>query len=58
MFGVTNQQDFLVKLMQGGVSAILAGHKALWSVAAGMVASIGGVAFAVVSFGAGAIDGI
>lgn len=58
VFGVTNQQDFLVKVMQGGVDAIIAGHKVLWSAAAGMVASIGGIAFAVVSFGASKIDGI
>jgi hypothetical protein len=58
VFGVTNQQDFIVKVMQGGVSAILAGHKALWSTAAGMVCAIGGAAFAVVSFGASQIDGI
>ncbi|CAM6002912.1 unnamed protein product [Sphagnum balticum] len=58
VFGVTNQQDFIVKVMQGGVSAILAGHKVLWSTAAGLVAPIGGAAFAVVSFGASAIDGI
>lgn len=58
VFGVTNQQDFIVKLAQGGVSAVIAGHKMLWDAAAGLVASIGGVAFAVVSFGASQIDGI
>ncbi|KDQ16353.1 hypothetical protein BOTBODRAFT_31040 [Botryobasidium botryosum FD-172 SS1] len=58
VFGVDNQQDFIVKLMQGGVSAILAGHKVAWSTAAGSVAAFGGVAVAVVTFGAGYIDGI
>lgn len=58
VFGVNNQQDFLVKLMQGAVGGIIAGHKAVWSVAAGWVAPIGGIAFSVVSFGASAIDGV
>lgn len=57
-FGVTNQQDFIVRLMQNAVSGIIAGHKGLWKTAAGMVASIGGVAFDVVSFGVGKLDGI
>lgn len=58
VFGVTNQQDFIVKLMQGAVGGIIAGHKALWGVGAGMVASIGGVAVTVVAFGANYVDGL
>ncbi|KAH7183695.1 uncharacterized protein B0J16DRAFT_386769 [Fusarium flagelliforme] len=48
VFGVSNQQDLIVKLLQGGVGAILTGHKLLYSTAAGMVASIGGTAVVVV----------
>ncbi|KZV73769.1 hypothetical protein PENSPDRAFT_662811 [Peniophora sp. CONT] len=58
VFGVDNQQDFIVKLMRGGVSAILAGHKVVWSTAAGAVAAFGGAVVAVVTFGAGYVDGI
>lgn len=58
MFGVTNEQDFIVKLLQGGVDAILTGHKLLWSTAAGMVASVGGYAVSVVAWSASKIDGI
>ena len=58
VFGVTNQQDFLVKVMQGAIGGIITGHKALWSTAAGLVTSIGGVVVAVVAFGASRIDGI
>ncbi|KAK7915190.1 hypothetical protein PG985_012893 [Apiospora marii] len=58
VFGVSNQQDFIVKVMQGGVSGIIAGHKVLWTTAGGMVAAIGGVAVSVVAFGAGALDGM
>lgn len=58
VFGVSNQQDFIVKVMQGGVSGIIEGHKVLWSTAGGMVAAIGGVAVGVVEFGVGALDGM
>ncbi|KAG8354354.1 hypothetical protein FVEN_g7642 [Fusarium venenatum] len=58
VFGVSNEQDFIVKLLQGGVDAILTGHKVLYSTAAGMVASFGGAAVAVVAWGASKIDGI
>ncbi|RBR06806.1 uncharacterized protein FIESC28_10922 [Fusarium coffeatum] len=58
VFRVSNQQDFIVKLLQGGVGAIISGHKLLWSTAAGWVAPIGGTAFAVVAWGASQIDGI
>ena len=58
VFGVTNQQDFLVKLTQGAVGAIVTGHKFLWSSAAGLVTSIGGAVVGVVAFGASRIDGI
>lgn len=58
MFGLTNEQTLIVKVMQGMVGGILTGHKVLWSTAAGMVASTGGVVFAVVAWGASKIDGI
>ncbi|GJJ77408.1 hypothetical protein EMPS_09767 [Entomortierella parvispora] len=58
LFGVTNEQTFIVKVMQTMVGGILTGHKVLWSTTAGMVASIGGAAFAVVAWGASKIDGI
>lgn len=58
VFGVTNQQDFIVKVMQGAVSGIIAGHQVLWATGAGLVTSIGGAVFGVVSFGIGQIDGI
>ncbi|BFZ63836.1 hypothetical protein YB2330_004972 [Saitoella coloradoensis] len=58
LFGVTNEQTAVVKVMQTMVGGIIAGHKVLWSAAAGMVSSIGGIAFGVVAWGAGQIDGI
>jgi len=58
VFGVSNQQDFIVKLLQGGVGAIMTGHKLIWSTAAGWVAPIGGTAFAAVAWGASKIDGV
>ena len=58
VFGVSNQQELIVKIMQGAVSTIIAGHKALYSTAAGWVCSIGGAAVAVVAFGASFVDGI
>lgn len=58
VLGVTNQQDFIVKVMQGGVSGIVAGHKVLWTTAGGMVAVIGGVAVSVVVFGVSTLDGM
>ncbi|KAF8938328.1 hypothetical protein EDD21DRAFT_371031 [Dissophora ornata] len=58
LFGVTNEQTFIVKAMQTMVGGIISGHKVLWSTAAGMVASIGGVAFAVVAWGVSKVDGI
>ncbi|EQB50695.1 hypothetical protein CGLO_09844 [Colletotrichum gloeosporioides Cg-14] len=57
VFGVTNQQDFIVKLMQKAVGGIVVGHKALYSAAAGTVCAFGGVAVAVVAFGANYVDG-
>lgn len=58
IFGLTNEQDAIVKVMQGMVGGIIAGHKVLWSTAAGMVAGIGGTVFAVVAWGASKVDGI
>ena len=58
VFGVTNQQDFIVKLAQGAIKGVIAGHQVLWSAGAGMVTSIGGTVFAVVAFGAKYVDGI
>jgi len=57
VFGVTNQQDFLVKLMQGGISGIIAGHKALYTLALGWVMPFPGALVGVVTFGASFVDG-
>jgi hypothetical protein len=56
VFGIRNQQDFIVKLMQGGMNTILAGYKILYSMAAGSVCPIGGTMIAVVTFGANFMD--
>ncbi|KAL0948090.1 hypothetical protein HGRIS_010711 [Hohenbuehelia grisea] len=58
LFGLTNEQTLIVKIMQTMVGGILTGHKVLWSTAAGMVAGIGGTVFAVVAWGVSKIDGI
>lgn len=39
--GVSNQQDLLVKILQGAVPAIMAGHLLVWGHAAGWVIASG-----------------
>lgn len=56
VFGVTNQADFVVGLMQNAVSLILTGHNVLWATAGGWVCSIGGTAVKVVAFGAAFVN--
>ena len=57
-FGLSNQQDLLIKILQGGVGGIITGHKLLWTAAAGWVLPFGGPAVGVVVWVASKVDGL
>lgn len=58
VFGVTNQQDFLVKIMQQAVAGISIGHKILWTKVGTMIALPAGVIVGVVTFGADVVNSL
>ena len=53
---MNNEQDWLVKILQGAVPAIMAGHVLLWSTVGGWVMPFGKAAVGVVVWAAGQTD--